>query len=133
MPFPLAKPIIDASPIFTIINRMPKGGILHAHSGSCVDFHWVIKNATYIPSAYIYLNASAINETSKPLNGSMQHFNSPPGGLWFSIPELRAQWVDPVAFDEMLVRTLLLPSSGLNGNLFIYLKIIQFLYQCIRF
>lgn len=42
-----AKPLIDKDPIFEIIKRVPKGGVLHLHNTASVSSEWVIKNLTY--------------------------------------------------------------------------------------
>ena len=42
-----AKPLIDQDPIFKIIQKLPKGGLLHLHSTAGVSSEWVIKNLTY--------------------------------------------------------------------------------------
>lgn len=42
-----AKPLIDNDPIFQIIQRVPKGAVLHLHNSAAVSSEWVIKNLTY--------------------------------------------------------------------------------------
>ena len=42
-----AKPLIDKDPIFEIIKKVPKGGVLHLHNSAGVSNEWVIKNLTY--------------------------------------------------------------------------------------
>lgn len=42
-----AKPLIDKDPIFDIIKKLPKGGILHLHNTAGVSSEWIIKNLTY--------------------------------------------------------------------------------------
>ncbi|CAH1735729.1 unnamed protein product [Chironomus riparius] len=42
-----AKPLIEQDPIFKIIQKLPKGGLLHLHSTAGVSSEWVIKNLTY--------------------------------------------------------------------------------------
>lgn len=42
-----AKPLIDKDPIFEVIRRVPKGGVLHLHNSAGVSSEWVIKNLTY--------------------------------------------------------------------------------------
>lgn len=48
MHFFRAKPLIDKDPIFEIIRRFPKGGLLHVHSSAAVSSEWIIKNLTYM-------------------------------------------------------------------------------------
>lgn len=47
MHFFRAKPLIDKDPIFKIIQKAPKGGVLHVHNTAGVSSEWVIKNLTY--------------------------------------------------------------------------------------
>lgn len=42
-----AKKLIDKDPIFEIIKKLPKGGILHLHNTAGVSSEWIIKNMTY--------------------------------------------------------------------------------------
>ncbi|CAO1424515.1 unnamed protein product [Diamesa tonsa] len=42
-----AKPIIDKDPIFAIIKKLPKGGVLHLHNSAGASSEWVIANLTY--------------------------------------------------------------------------------------
>lgn len=42
-----AKPIIDKDPIFEIIKKLPKGGVLHLHNSAGASSEWVIANLTY--------------------------------------------------------------------------------------
>jgi adenosine deaminase CECR1 len=47
MHFFQAKPLIDKDPIYEIMRRVPKGGLLHLHNSAGVSSEWVIKNLTY--------------------------------------------------------------------------------------
>jgi adenosine deaminase CECR1 len=42
-----AKPLIDKDPLFEVIQRVPKGAVLHLHNSAGVSSEWVIKNLTY--------------------------------------------------------------------------------------
>jgi adenosine deaminase CECR1 len=42
-----AKPLIDKDPLFDIIQKVPKGAVLHLHNSAGVSSEWVIKNLTY--------------------------------------------------------------------------------------
>ncbi|XP_035621370.1 adenosine deaminase 2-A-like [Oncorhynchus keta] len=46
-----ARRLIHRSPIFSLLQMMPKGAALHIHSSSLVD--WLVKNITYRPHCYI--------------------------------------------------------------------------------
>lgn len=42
-----AKPLIDKDPIYEVMRKLPKGGVLHLHNSAGVSSEWVIKNLTY--------------------------------------------------------------------------------------
>jgi adenosine deaminase CECR1 len=42
-----AKPLIDKDPLFDVIQKVPKGAVLHLHNSAGVSSEWVIKNLTY--------------------------------------------------------------------------------------
>ncbi|KAG7225594.1 hypothetical protein INR49_005000 [Caranx melampygus] len=48
-----AKPLIQKSSIFKLLQKMPKGAALHIHSSSLVNVEWLVKNVTYRPHCYI--------------------------------------------------------------------------------
>ncbi|KAI4803404.1 hypothetical protein KUCAC02_006953 [Chaenocephalus aceratus] len=48
-----AKPLIQKSPIFKLLQDMPKGAALHIHTSSLVGVEWLVKNITYRPHCYI--------------------------------------------------------------------------------
>ncbi|AKK75069.1 adenosine kinase [Chryseobacterium gallinarum] len=48
------KPLIESSTLFKIIQDMPKGGLLHTHSGGVTDVKWVIATARKYKECYVY-------------------------------------------------------------------------------
>ncbi|ASK29894.1 adenosine kinase [Chryseobacterium sp. T16E-39] len=48
------KPLIEGSQLFEIFQSMPKGGLLHTHSGGITDVKWVIKTARKYKECYVY-------------------------------------------------------------------------------
>lgn len=48
------KPLIESSKLFEIIQAMPKGGLLHSHSGGLADVKWVISAARKYKECYVY-------------------------------------------------------------------------------
>lgn len=48
------KPMIESSKLFEIFRSMPKGGLLHTHSGGVTDVKWVIATARKYKECYVY-------------------------------------------------------------------------------
>ncbi len=48
------KPMIESSKLFEAIRSMPKGGLLHTHSGGVTDVKWVISAARKYKECYVY-------------------------------------------------------------------------------
>ncbi|KAI4504474.1 hypothetical protein M0802_000024 [Mischocyttarus mexicanus] len=44
---------IEKTEVFKIIQKMPKGAVLHAHDTALVVTDWILKNVTYRPNLYI--------------------------------------------------------------------------------
>ncbi len=53
-PFHTIKSIIDTSSLYQFIQNMPKGGLLHTHSGGLTNAKWIIKEAQKISNCYVY-------------------------------------------------------------------------------
>ncbi|KAM9470919.1 adenosine deaminase 2-A isoform 2-T2 [Clarias gariepinus] len=61
MHFFKAKSLIDASPVFRFLQKMPKGGALHVHDFAMVGAEWLVKNATYRENCYVcFTNAGSV-------------------------------------------------------------------------
>lgn len=102
------KQLIAASPVFEIMRRLPKGGILHAHGGAMGNFRWLISNATYRPDCYMYTG-----DGPAPVRGALRLSAQPPGPGWHPVSELRAAAPDAQAFDDELFRAITLGEEDL--------------------
>jgi len=130
--FPEAQPLIDKSWIFSFLKDMPKGAVLHTHSGSSTSFHFLIKNGTYNDECYIYIDSAA--PTFKPgtyiyaysealrnkqdipfTNGSIAFWPVAPSDKWVSVQDRRAQYASPEDFDQALYESLMLGGGFVNG------------------
>ena len=48
------KPLIEDSKLYKVFQTMPKGGLLHTHSGGVTDMKWVIAAARKYKECYVY-------------------------------------------------------------------------------
>ncbi|WP_099767873.1 adenosine kinase [Chryseobacterium sp. 52] len=48
------KPLIEGSKLFEIFQSMPKGGLLHTHSGGITDVKWLIAAGRKYKECYVY-------------------------------------------------------------------------------
>ncbi|WP_176590015.1 amidohydrolase family protein [Elizabethkingia argenteiflava] len=48
------RPLIESSELFKVINAMPKGGLLHIHSGGLTDVKWLMMKARKYKECYVY-------------------------------------------------------------------------------
>lgn len=48
------KPLIEGNKLFEIFQSMPKGGLLHTHSGGITDVKWIIATARKYKECYVY-------------------------------------------------------------------------------
>jgi len=52
--FTQLKPFIESSSLYKLFQSMPKGGLLHCHTGAIVTPQWLIKTAAKYNNCYIY-------------------------------------------------------------------------------
>ncbi|XP_056133555.1 adenosine deaminase 2-A [Lampris incognitus] len=105
MHFFKAKPLIQKSPIFNLLQKMPKGGALHIHSSSLVSVDWLVKNVTYRPNCYICFTW---DNSVRFLFSDRQPFPRWDCIYWQLLETLRAKMGDPTDFDNSLIRNLTL-------------------------
>jgi len=48
------KPLIEDSNLFQLLQTMPKGGLLHTHSGGITDVKWIISRVRKYQESYVY-------------------------------------------------------------------------------
>ncbi|KAF7658195.1 hypothetical protein LDENG_00015870 [Lucifuga dentata] len=100
-----AKPLIQKSAIFRLLQKMPKGAALHIHKSSLVSADWLVKNATYRPNCYICFTW---DHSVRFLFSERQPFPRWDCFYWQLLRNLRAQAEDLTKFDNSLMQHLTL-------------------------
>jgi adenosine deaminase CECR1 len=65
------KHIVDTSFLYKVFKLMPKGGLLHTHSGGIADINWLIDRAKEYEDCYVYCSS----KSEKYLYGQLAIFN----------------------------------------------------------
>ncbi|KAI7792148.1 putative adenosine deaminase CECR1-A [Triplophysa rosa] len=110
-PFPPAKHffkvrhVIQKSPVFKLLQKMPKGAALHIHSSALVSADWLVLNATYRPHCYICFMWEG---SVRFLFSARTPFPRLGCSFWSRLDTLRAGLSDVTAFDNSLMRNLTL-------------------------
>ncbi|KIX07271.1 uncharacterized protein Z518_01924 [Rhinocladiella mackenziei CBS 650.93] len=92
MMFTLARDRIEGTELWKIIERMPKGALLHAHMDAMIDIDWLIDQAL-AERAFCILAPEALSDKEKRTTGLLQFRYYPdeeikrqksPGNIWTS-------------------------------------------------
>ncbi|XP_066523918.1 adenosine deaminase 2-A isoform X2 [Hoplias malabaricus] len=105
MHFFKAKPLIQKSPVFKMLQKMPKGAVLHIHSSALVNVDWLVMNVTYRPHCYICFTWSG---SVQFLFSAQRPFPRWGCSSWSLLEQLRATITDIPAFDKSLMQNLTL-------------------------
>ncbi|XP_030626135.1 adenosine deaminase 2-A [Chanos chanos] len=105
MHFFKARNLIQRSPVFRLIQKMPKGAALHIHSSSLVSEDWLVKNVTYRPNCYICFTW---DQSVRFLFSNHTPFPRWGCSFWKLLETLRANLRDPTDFDNSLMQNLTL-------------------------
>ncbi|XP_023124881.1 adenosine deaminase 2-A [Amphiprion ocellaris] len=105
MHFFKARDLIKGSPIFSLLQKMPKGGALHLHDLAIVDVEWLVKNVTYRPYCYMCItdNRSIRFIFSSQLPKPLQRCSP-----WIQLKHLRAKMVNVTELDNSIRNNLTL-------------------------
>ncbi|XP_041852437.1 adenosine deaminase 2-A [Melanotaenia boesemani] len=104
MHFFRARNLIRTSAIFSLMQKMPKGGALHVHDFSMVDVEWLVKNATYRPHCYMCCTDKSIRFIFSPQRPTPLPHCSP----WILLENLRAKMINTTDLDNSITRNLTL-------------------------
>ncbi|KAI1888541.1 hypothetical protein AGOR_G00186230 [Albula goreensis] len=108
MHFFRARPLIQRSPIFSLLQGMPKGAALHLHDLSIVGADWLVKNVTYRPHCYICFTAT---QSVRFVFSARQPSPLPQCSPWKLLEALRAQMNSTADLDNSLLQNLTLFTS----------------------
>ncbi|WBV58128.1 adenosine kinase [Chryseobacterium daecheongense] len=101
------KPLIESSRLFEIFQSMPKGGLLHTHSGGITDAKWVIAAARKYKECYIYDQA----DTKDFIFGQLAFFQD--GKVPKGFVSLDQKLSSEPGFEKQLTELLLLKRESL--------------------
>ncbi|KAM4572383.1 adenosine deaminase 2-A [Odontesthes bonariensis] len=105
MHFFRARSLIRTSPIFSLLQKMPKGGALHVHDFAMVDVEWVVKNVTYRPYCYM---CCTDNQSIRFIFSSQWPKTLPRCSPWILLENLRAKMINTTDLDNSIMRNLTL-------------------------
>uniref|UniRef100_A0A8C2ZYU3 adenosine deaminase n=1 Tax=Cyclopterus lumpus TaxID=8103 RepID=A0A8C2ZYU3_CYCLU len=108
-----AKPLIQESPVFKLLQEMPKGAALHVHASSLVGVDWLVKNVTYRPHCYVCFTW---DNSVRFVFSDRRPFPRWDCVYWQLLEALRARLGDPTGFDDGLMQHLTLFTEDPDGE-----------------
>ncbi|KAJ8261899.1 hypothetical protein GJAV_G00159750 [Gymnothorax javanicus] len=105
MHFFKALPLIQRSPVFRLMWKMPKGAALHVHDLSIVGVDWLVKNVTYRPHCYICFTS---HQSVRFLFSAKQPHDLPECSTWVLLETLRGKMGNATELDNSLIQNLTL-------------------------
>ncbi|XP_077372022.1 adenosine deaminase 2-A-like isoform X1 [Festucalex cinctus] len=109
MHFFQAKPLIERSPIFSLLQKMPKGGALHVHDLAMGDPEWLVKNVTYRPNCYMCVTDK---QSVRFIFSAEQPKSVPNCSPWILMQTLRNKLVNVTDLDNSILANLTLFTDG---------------------
>ena len=67
--FPVVKNLYEQNPIFEFLDSMPKGGLLHIHSGAICDLEWLLTTGIFMKGkggSTCYINSNILQKAGTP-------------------------------------------------------------------
>ncbi|XP_012677807.2 adenosine deaminase 2-A isoform X2 [Clupea harengus] len=105
MHFFKAKPLIRNSTLFSLLQKMPKGGALHVHDFALVDVDWLVKNVTYRQHCYVCFTD---DQSVRFIFASCQPKPVPHCSEWMLLETMRAKIDNCTDLDNSFIRNLTL-------------------------
>ncbi|GAM25170.1 hypothetical protein SAMD00019534_083450, partial [Acytostelium subglobosum LB1] len=116
-----AKSIIETTEIFGILDKMPKGSILHAHQDSSATYDYLIDTASYLPNCYMYIGND--QQQSGIYYGSFYFFaQQPANSNWVLLSTLRQNSDNVNQFDQQLLTNLTLETDDFGDYVGLWRK-----------
>ncbi|XP_061139401.1 adenosine deaminase 2-A isoform X1 [Syngnathus typhle] len=109
MHFFRAKTLIERSPIFSLLQKMPKGGALHVHDLALGDPEWLVKNVTYRPNCYMCVSDK---QSVRFIFSSGQPKSEPHCSSWILLETLRNKVINVTDLDRSILANLTLFTDG---------------------
>lgn len=103
MHFFKARDLIKESPLFPLLQKVPKGAALHVHDLAMVDVEWLVKNVTYRP--YLYM-CFTDGQSVRFIFSSEWPKQLPYCSPWELLEKLRATVVNTTELDDSIRRNL---------------------------
>lgn len=103
MHFFKARDLIKESPLFSLLQKVPKGAALHVHDLAMVDVEWLVKNVTYRPHLYMCFTHS---QSIRFIFSSQWPQQLPYCSSWVLLEKLRAATVNTTELDDSIKRNL---------------------------
>ena len=101
---------IETSSLYSLLQHMPKGALLHVHPAALGDLRWLVTAATYRSDCYIY-----IGKKKEKLNpGCVRIFATPPNEDWEPISVARRRSGNSTQFDQKLYESFIVQVSDLS-------------------
>lgn len=98
-----ARDLIKESPLFSLLQKVPKGAALHVHDLAMVDVEWLVKNVTYRPYLYICFTE---NQSMRFIFSSEWPRTLPYCSPWELLEKVRATMVNSTELDDSIRRNL---------------------------
>ncbi|XP_026220327.1 adenosine deaminase 2-A [Anabas testudineus] len=105
MHFFQARHLIRTSPVFSVLQKMPKGAALHVHDFSMVDVEWLVNNVTYRPYCYMCFTD---NRSIRFIFSSQLPKTLPRCTPWVLLKKLRDKMVNTTELDASIMGNLTL-------------------------
>ncbi|XP_052453414.1 adenosine deaminase 2-A [Carassius gibelio] len=105
MHFFKAKHLIDQSPVFSLLQKMPKGAALHVHDFAMVGVDWLVRNVSYRENCYVCFTDE---QTVRFIFSSGQPASRPHCSSWSLLRSLRGKIKNSTDLDNSFIRNLTL-------------------------